>query len=149
MNNYELAVKDLAPCGNDCSRCAYYESSKIVLLSKELSENLTNFENMAEKIKDFMPIFNYYEQFAAILKHLANGNCPGCRISDKPKCNCSINTCHKKEKVNFCYECAKYPCTPTTYNEAITKVWKENNDTMKKIGADNFYITQMKKPRYR
>lgn len=149
MNNYEQAVKDLAPCGNDCSRCAYYEKSKIVLLSRELSENLVNFENIAEKSKDFMPIFNYYEQFAEILKHLSNGSCPGCRFSDKPKCNCSINTCHKKEKVNFCFECSKYPCTPTTYNESLTKVWQENNDTMKKIGAGNFYITQKEKPRYK
>lgn len=49
MNNYEEAVKDLAPCGNNCSRCASYENSKIVLLSKELSESLVGFENMAKK----------------------------------------------------------------------------------------------------
>jgi len=148
MNNYEQALNDLAPCGKDCSRCAYYEKGKIVLLSKELNENLINFESMAEKAKDFMPIFNYYEQFSAILKHLSNGNCPGCRFSDKPTCQCSINVCHKTENVDFCFECPKYPCTPTTYNEAITKAWKENNDTMKKIGVDNFYIAQKEKPRY-
>ena len=101
MNNYEQAVKNLAPCGNDCSRCAYYENSNIVILSKELNENLVNFENMAEKTKDFMPIFNYYEQFSAILKHLSNGNCPGCRFSDKPKYQCSINMCHKKERTRY------------------------------------------------
>lgn len=148
MTNYEEAVKNLAPCGNDCSRCAYYEKSKIVLLSKELDENLTNFEKMAEKIKDFMPIFNYYEQFSNILKHLSKGNCPGCRFSDKPECQCSINQCHKKENVNFCFECSKYLCEPKTYNEALTKVWKYNNDAMKKIGAENFYIAQKEKPRY-
>jgi hypothetical protein len=148
MNNYEQAVKDLAPCGNDCLRCAYYENSKIVLLSKELNENLANFENMAKKIKDFMPIFNYYEQFLTILRHLSNGNCPGCRLSYKPMCQCSINVCHKKEKVNFCFECSKYPCNPTTYNESLAKLWKENNDTMRKIGVDNFYIAQKEKSRY-
>lgn len=148
MNNYEQAVKDLAPCGNDCSRCASYKDSKIVLLSKELNENLKNFENVAEKIKDFMPMFNYYEQFLAILTHFSNGNCPGCRLSDKPACQCSINTCHKKEKVNFCFECSKYPCKPTTYNESLTKAWTKNNDAMKNIGAYNFYITQKEKTRY-
>ena len=148
MNNYEQAVKDLAPCGNDCSRCAYYENSKIVLLSKELDKNLINFESMAEKTKDFMPIFNYYEQFSAILKQLSNGTCPGCRFSDKPACQCGINVCHKKEKVNFCFECPKYPCNPTTYNESLTKAWQENNDTMKKIGVDNFYIAQKERTRY-
>ena len=148
MNNYEDAVKDLAPCGNDCSRCAYYENGKIVSLSKELNENLVNFKNMAEKIKDFVPVFNHYEEFSAILNELSSGNCPGCRFSDKPSCQCSINTCHKKEKVNFCFECSKYPCNPTTYNNALTKVWKENNDTMKEIGISNFYKSQKEKSRY-
>jgi hypothetical protein len=147
MNNYEKAVKDLAPCGNDCSRCESYENSKIVLLSKELDENLVNFEKMAEKTKDFMPIFEHYEQFSAILKHFSKGSCPGCRFSDK--LHCGINQCHKKEKVNFCCECSKYPCKPTTYNEALTNVWQDNNDTMKKFGVDNFYITQKEKPRYK
>jgi hypothetical protein len=148
MNNYEQALKDLAPCGNDCSRCAYYENSKIVLLSKELIENLINFENMVEKTKDFVPVFSYYEQFSAILKQLSSGKCPGCRFSDKPNCQCSINTCHKKQNVDFCFQCSKYPCTPTTYNESLTKVWRRNNDTMKEIGVDNFYNTQKEKPRY-
>jgi hypothetical protein len=148
MNNYEQAVKDLAPCGNDCSRCASYENSKIVQLSKELNESLENFENMAEKIKDFMPIFNNYEEFLAILRHFSKGICPGCRFSDKPNCQCSINICHKKEKVNFCFECSKYPCNPTTYNESLSKVWKENNDNMKSMGVDNFYVAQKEKTRY-
>ncbi|EJO5349294.1 DUF3795 domain-containing protein [Clostridium botulinum] len=148
MNNYEKAVRDLAPCGNDCSRCANYEDGKIVLLSKELNENLVNFENMVKKIKDFMPIFNYYEEFLAILNHFSKGNCRGCRLSNKPTCQCSINMCHKKKKVNFCCECPKYPCSPSTYNESLTKVWQDNNDTMKKIGIDNFYISQKGKPRY-
>jgi hypothetical protein len=148
MNNCEQAVKDLAPCGIDCSRCAYYENGKIVLLSRELNENLVNFESMAEKTKEFVPAFNHYEQFLAVLKHLSKGSCPGCRFSDKPNCQCSINECHKKEKVNFCFECSKYPCNPTTYNESLIKKWKENNDTMKKIGIYNFYIAQKEKPRY-
>lgn len=148
MNNYNEILKDLSPCGNDCSRCASYENSKIVLLSKELKENLVNFENMADELKDFMPIFNYYEQFLDILNHFANGSCPGCRFSDKPNCQCSINNCHKKEQVDFCFQCSKYPCTPSTYNESLTEIWKQNNDTMKKIGADNFYIAQKSKPRY-
>lgn len=148
MNNYKQAVKELAPCGNDCSRCASYENSKIVLLSKELNENLENFENMVGKIKDFMPIFNYYEQFLSILKHFSKGSCPGCRFSNKPEGQCNINTCHKKEKVNFCFECKKYPCNPTTYNEAVSKLWQQNNDAMKNNGVDKFYIEQKGKTRY-
>lgn len=73
---------------------------------------------------------NNYEQFLDILKHLSNGNCPRCRFSDKPNCQCSINVCHKNEKVNFCFECPKYPCSPTTYNESLTEAWQKNNNTI-------------------
>lgn len=148
MNNYEQAVKELAPCGNDCSRCASYANSKIVLLSKELKENLINFEHMAEKSKDFMPIFNYYKEFKDILNYFSSGNCKGCHFTDKPECQCSISSCHKSENVNFCFECSKYPCSPTTYNKSLLEIWKLNNDKMKKYGVENFYIEQKSKPRY-
>ncbi len=84
------------------------------------------------KNKRLYAIFNHYEEFLAILDHFSKGNCKGCRFNDKPTCQCSINVCHKKEKVNFCFECSKYSCNPTTYNESLTKVWRDNNDDMKK-----------------
>lgn len=148
MNNYEKAVKDLAPCGVDCSRCASFSKGDIVQLSSQLKENLINFENLAENMKDFMPIFKYYKEFSAILDHFSKGKCPGCRYTDKPECQCSINTCSKKNKINFCFECKKYPCNPTTFNESIKKKWKENNDKMNSIGVDNFFLKQKAKSRY-
>lgn len=148
MNNYEQAVNELAPCGNDCSRCASYVDSKIVHLSKELNENLINFENMAKKLKDLMPIFNYYKEFSDILTHFSNGNCEGCRFTDKPKCQCSINSCHKTQNADFCFECSSFPCTPTTYNESLIEIWKNNNNKIKTYGVENFYIEQKNKPRY-
>lgn len=148
MNNYEKAVIDLAPCGVDCSRCASYENGDIVRLSCELKEKLINFENLAENMKDFMPIFKYYKEFSDILNHFSTGKCPGCRNSDKPKCQCSINGCSKKNNVNFCFQCKSYPCTPTTFNESIKKKWKENNDKMNAEGIDNFYIEEKSKSRY-
>lgn len=148
MNYYEKSIKDFAPCGVDCSRCASYSRGDIVRLSKELKEKLINFENMAENMKDFMPIFKYYKEFLYILNHFSKGECPGCRNSNKPECHCSINTCSKKNKINFCFECKNYPCTPTTFNESIKKTWKENNDKMNTEGIDEFYIEQKSKSRY-
>lgn len=147
MNYYEEAVKELGPCGNDCSRCANYEKGEIVLLSGELINKLDNFENMVEKIKGFMPIFNYYNEFLDILKHFSRGNCRGCRLSNKPTNQCSINTCHKKEKVNFCFECPKYPCEPSTYSESLNVMWRRNNDVMK-VDMDGFYKEQKNRCRY-
>lgn len=146
MNDYEAIVEKLAPCGIDCSRCAYYEKGKIVLSSKELEVNLINFERMAEKVKDFMPIFEHYEEFSAILKHLSKGDCPGCRLSSKPQC--SINGCSKSEKVDFCFQCSKFPCNPVTYNESVVNSWLDKNSEMKSKGVEVFYLEQAKKPRY-
>lgn len=44
--------------------------------------------------------------------------------------------------------CSKYPCNPTTYNESLTRIWREKNDNMKNKGIDDFYIDQKEKPRY-
>lgn len=149
MCNYKETVKDFAPCGVDCSRCASYVNGDIVKLSSELKEKLTGFENFAERLKGFAPMFNYYKEFLDILNHFSNGNCSGCRNSDKPQCQCSINTCSKKHNVNFCFECNEYKsCTPTTFNEELKISWKENNDKMKTSGVDNFYIEQKNKSRY-
>ena len=148
MNNYEKAVKDLAPCGVDCSRCASYSKGEIVRLSIELKEKLVNFENLAKNMKNFMPIFKYYKEFSYILDHFSNGKCPGCRNLNKPECQCSINTCIKKNEVNFCFECNNYPCNPITFNESIKKTWKENNDKMNSESIDEFYIEQKSKSRY-
>ncbi|MGE5628174.1 MAG: DUF3795 domain-containing protein [Solirubrobacterales bacterium] len=146
MINYETVVEKLAPCGIDCSRCAYYEKGRIVLLSKELQFNLINFKRMADKAKAFMPIFGHYEEFSAILKHLSEGNCKGCRLSSKPQC--SINECSKAEKADFCFQCSKFPCTPITYNESVKNSWVKNNNEMKNKGVEEFYLEQIKKPRY-
>lgn len=149
MNNYEKTVKDFAPCGADCSRCASYADGDIVKLSIELKERLAGFENFAEKLKGFMPMFNNYNDFLDILNHFANGNCPGCRNCDKPKCQCSINSCIKEHNVNFCFECSKFKsCDPVTYNEQLKASWKENNSKMQTSGIDNFYIEKKSQNRY-
>jgi len=146
--SYEQAVKELAPCGVDCSRCVSYDKGEIVTLSVALKESLVNFEHMAQKMKNFVPVLNDYEQFMSVLEHFANGHCPGCRPSDNPECKCNISSCHKTQNVNFCFECSEYPCSPKTYNESLTKKWEQNNNLMKTIGVDAFYNEQKQKPRY-
>lgn len=148
MNNNEKSLKELAPCGIDCYRCASNKNGEIAQLSRQLKESLKNFENFIEDKKKFMPIFEHYDEFLAILNYFSQGYCEGCRNTDKPACQCSINSCIKEHNVDFCFECSEFPCTPKCYSESLLMRWKENNLAMKKNGAENFYIEQKKKPRY-
>lgn len=146
--SYEQAVKELAPCGIDCSRCVSYKQGEIVRLSMELTERLVNFENLAAKMKGAVPAFANYQQFVDVLEYLTKGNCPGCRYGDALNCACAAKDCHKTEKVDFCFQCPHYPCTKNSYNEALQIKWKHNNDLMKDKGIEHFYVEQKQKTRY-
>ena len=128
MNNYEKAVKSIAPCGLDCSRCVSYKQGDIVSLSRELKEKLTNYEVFAERMKEVVPVLKDYSAFMNILEYFIQGDCDGCRNTDKPKCQCNINSCIKDHNVNFCAECSSFPCTPNSYNQNILDLWKDSNN---------------------
>ena len=146
--SYEQALKELAPCGIDCSRCVSYQEGEVVRLSKVLKEKLVNFENMANRLKDFVPVFNHYQQFSDILEHFTKGSCTGCRYGDSPNCACIAKDCHKTQKADFCFQCTQYPCNKNSYNEMLYQKWKQNNDLMKDKGVEHFYTVQKQKPRY-
>lgn len=148
MSYYNQAVKDLAPCGLDCSRCVSYKNGDVVRLSSELKQALIHFDKMAEVTKKFNPVLNHYADFLAILEYFSNGQCEGCRSTLKPSPGCSIRTCHKQHNVNFCSECSSFPCTPNTYNPNLAQTWLENNQSILKDGVDAFYLQQKSKPRY-
>lgn len=146
--SYEKAVKELAPCGIDCSRCVAYEDGDIVKLSKDLKERLANFEKMAKRMEKFVPVFKDYEGFVSILNHFSEGKCQGCRNGEALNMACAAKDCHKVEKVDFCFQCGSYPCSNNKYNEDLYNKWKNNNDQMRNKGIEVFYKEQMTKPRY-
>ncbi len=146
--SYEQAVKELAPCGIDCSRCVSYQHGEVVKFTKALKESLTNFENMADRLQDRVPAFRGYQQFLDVLNHFTKGSCPGCRYGDSPNCTCGAKDCHKLEKVDFCFQCTKYPCSQNNYNDALYQKWRLNNDFMKDKSVENFYSEQKQKSRY-
>ncbi|MFZ5965973.1 MAG: DUF3795 domain-containing protein [Bacillota bacterium] len=148
--NYEKAMRELGPCGIDCSRCVSYAQGNVVRLSQQLKESLVNFEHMASRLKSFVPVFNDYEQFLAVLEHFSKGTCTGCRSGESTSCYaaCAAKSCYKTQKVDFCFQCRQYPCNENSYPEALYKKWKDNNDKMKNDGVEAFYHEQKKKPRY-
>lgn len=146
--SYERAVKELAPCGIDCSRCVAYKEGEVVKLSYQLIEKLINFERMAKKMESFVPAFKDYDSFLNVLEHFSKGQCAGCRYGEAMNPACAAKDCHKDEQVDFCFQCNQYPCTNNNFNEDIYNKWKGNNDLMKEEGIEAFYIKQKEKTRY-
>lgn len=144
----EQVIKEFAPCGIDCSRCASFKDGEIVSHSKALQNALTQFENMAERTKGFVPVMNHYIEFAAVLDHFTKGSCLGCRVSDSPNAMCAAKTCHKEKGVAFCFQCDSFPCERNTYNPELREKWLNNNNAMKTDGLIEYYKGCKSKPRY-
>ncbi|HWR30739.1 MAG TPA: DUF3795 domain-containing protein [Negativicutes bacterium] len=145
---YNEAVKRLAPCGLDCSRCANYENSDIKTASALLIDRLGNFERLAKMKEDAFPVFKGYPQFHAVLSSFAEASCSGCR-GDHPVClpQCAAKTCHRENNVDFCFQCVQYPCDKQ-FTGKLRERWLFINDRMKEIGPEAYCEEQAKLPRY-
>lgn len=147
MGNNE-AISKLSVCGLDCSRCADYENGEIKSLSSKLSELLNGYERLAKMKAINDPTFDGYSEFAQILGHFAQGSCRGCR-SDNVKCplNCHAVTCGRERNIEICFECNEFPCD-NQFEGKLRERWIQRNNRMKEIGIENYYLEQIKLPRY-
>ncbi|HBV86255.1 MAG TPA: hypothetical protein DEF42_06275 [Desulfosporosinus sp.] len=147
MENYEVNKK-LSMCGLDCSRCADYDNSEIMYLSKKLSELLKGYKGLARLKSENVPIFKGYSEFEQILNHFAKGTCSGCR-SQNVKCplECHAKDCQVERNINFCFECSGFPCDKQ-FEGKLRERWIYRNERMKEIGVENYYIEQSQLPRY-
>ena len=146
--NYKQIIKEIAPCGIDCSRCVSYIDGDIAKLCQSLLDHLSGFEKMAGMMKNFEPLFNNYENFIALLTHFSKASCPGCRNGAIGNTMCAAKDCHKTEQVDFCFQCPHYPCTKNHFNDKLHHKWLANNNAMKENGVEAFYTKQKSLPRY-
>ena len=139
----------LAPCGLDCGRCVRFKDGGIALAASALKEKLAGFGNAAPRFAAMSPALGGYKQFEDVVDLLIAADCPGCR-KDPSKCYpaCKAKTCHKEKGVDFCGECAEFPCNKNEYPEMFERIWKINGKKLKKAGAEAYYKEQLKKPRY-
>lgn len=147
MANSENSSK-LSVCGLDCERCADYENGEIKLLSSRLAKLLNGYERLAKIKSSNNPIFEGYPQFMQILNQFSQGSCEGCK-SDNVKCpiDCYAKTCYKDRQINFCFECEEFPCD-RQFEGKLRERWLQRNNRMKEIGVENYYLEQVKLPRY-
>lgn len=145
---YEEVLKQLAPCGLDCGRCADYENGEIKHLSSSLIRLLGSYERVAKMKAEARPLFNNYAQFEDILTAFSRASCSGCR-GENVQCFiiCAAKTCHKEKGVDFCFQCDEYPCEKQ-FSSRLRERWRERNDRMKDLGVVQFYCEQKENSRY-
>lgn len=149
MNKAEV-LGQLAPCGLDCGRCVRFKDGELAQAAKVLEDGLKGFGNMAERMAQNVPALKGYPQFEAVLNLLSSADCIGCR-QGSTTClpTCTIKTCFKEKGVEFCGDCAEFPCDKSPFPGEFQQRWIEMNQLIHEIGAEQYYQEQLRKPRYR
>lgn len=144
-------VNQLTPCGLDCGRCADFKGGEISILSTRLLQLLGNYSRVAQMKAAGKPEFENYDQFLTILKSFAQASCCGCRFTETIKLvscpiDCPLKNCSDKG-VDFCFQCADYPCEKL-YSSSFGQWVRKRNDRMKEIGVPAYCEERFKEPRY-
>lgn len=149
--DYEFIKSKLSPCGLHCGQCFAFIGGNIKNYSIKLKESLGEFDAYAERFADLInePVFNRYPEFKRLLNYFATVECAGCR---NEKCkfykDCKVRNCSEKKEVDFCFQCAEFPCKNTGFDPPLQKRSVDINTRMKKIGVEIYYNEIKDKPRY-
>ncbi|GFK93670.1 hypothetical protein NNJEOMEG_01504 [Fundidesulfovibrio magnetotacticus] len=141
----------LAPCGLDCARCAVFRHGEIGELAGRLRELMGGYGRLARMRAQEVPVLADYPRFEAVLEELSRPACPGCREEGTrcPLSNCLARDCVKERGVDFCFQCADYPCAAQFAGmEKLRAAWLAKNGRMKAVGVERFLEEQEGEPRY-
>lgn len=141
-------IAKLAPCGLDCSRCASYSDGVVKRQAAALLAALNGYEDVAANIVEHVPAMAGYAAFVDVLESLVAAPCTGCRAGGAPVPFCAARTCHGEMGVDFCAECAEYPCGRNSYPQSLHARWRATNDRMREVGVEQYYRGSLERPRY-
>ena len=146
---YEQVVERLAPCGIDCDRCVRYENGKVKNLATALARALEGFENMAPRVADHFPALQHYTDFTEVLELLAGGvPAPVVAVGAATSRSVPRGPVSERQGVDFCFQCAEYPCERNAYPQNLVERWRAYNDRMRDVGVERYYQESLEKPRY-
>jgi hypothetical protein len=149
---YSQILERIAPCGLSCEKCFAFRDGDIRKYSRQLSEGLGDFGSYAQRFAGLLeePVFNIYPYFKLQLEYFSQVSCAGCR---KEHCkmfkSCRVRKCIEEKGVDFCFQCDKFPCRNTGFDESLETRWKKNNVRMKEVGVETYYEETKKIHRYR
>lgn len=141
----------IAPCGINCGKCYAYTNGDIAINSRLLKNNLGEFSAYAQRFVNLLdkPIFKKYPDFEEMLDYFSEAECSGCRNEIcKLFKNCKVRLCSEEKQVDFCFQCAKFPCGNTGFDEHLNKRHVAINQLMLEIGVEKYYDEIKNKPRY-
>ncbi|MFW5487770.1 MAG: DUF3795 domain-containing protein [Desulfovibrio sp.] len=147
MQREEL-LQILAPCGLDCARCLSRAGGAIQQASKALVAGLGGFDKLAPRFANMNAVFEQYKGFQAVVEFLASGSCTGCRSGGCLNGSCGVKDCIREMGVDFCYECAEFPCDRSNLSSGLRDRWEQMNRRMKEIGEEAYLEETTRKPRY-
>lgn len=146
------ATEDLrravAPCGLDCGRCLSNPDSPICRLSRGLRHELGGFADVAGRFAGMDPVFAEYGGFAKVLDRFADGGCSGCRGGRCLLSSCGVKDCVLEHRVDWCFQCAEFPCDRTNLPPMLRDRWQHNNERMREVGPAAYLEEMRKKSRY-
>lgn len=145
----EGLLRVLAPCGLDCGKCLAFRGGEIQRHAEGLRCGLGDtFAAYAERFSGMRPEFGGYEAFRALLDVFAAGSCGGCRASGCLFTACGVTVCVRERGVDFCFQCAEFPCDHHGMPEQLAERWHINNRRMAESGPGAFFERIKDKPRY-
>jgi hypothetical protein len=149
--DYEKIKERLAPCGLHCGKCFAYKEGDIVKNSRALKNDLGAFEVYAQRFVKLLdkPVFEKYPDFKEMLDCFSIADCSGCRNETcKLFKDCKVRLCSENKEVDFCFQCADFPCNNTGFDEHLNERSVKINFQMREIGVENYYKEIKDKPRY-
>lgn len=146
---YADIVERLAPCGLDCERCVMYADGRVQRLAVALAKALEGFEHMAPRVADRFPVLAEYDHFFETLELFGGASCAGCRKGGSTLPFCAARICFREQGVDFCAQCAEYPCERNAYPQNMVERWRSHNDRIRTVGVEQFYRESLERPRCR
>ena len=139
----------LAPCGLSCGQCLAYSGGLVQEAAARLKQGLgPNFAPYAERFEHMNPIFKEYAGFSRLLDFFATGSCTGCREQGCLFQACEVPDCVREHDVDYCFECAEFPCDRHGMPEGLAARWQANNEKMAEIGLEAWFAGCLARPRY-
>lgn len=147
MNRRELLLQ-IAPCGLDCGRCLNNPNSPISRHARSLLASLDGFAKMAKGFARMDAAFGEYPAFERVAGRLASGGCSSCRDGNCLLADCGVKDCIRARGLDFCHECAEFPCAGTNMPPSLRELWQANNERMRQVGLTTYFAELRAKPRY-
>ncbi len=151
----DVILKAIAPCAFCCFTCAAMKDGIIEKSSKQL---LYYLEGYYEFNRINLPL--RYRGFSKRLKALnrelekmSDRPCLGCRAGADKRCcipDCFILECAKTHKVDFCGQCAEFPCSRAMdfFKGKNLEQWIKNNNRIRESSAEEYYAFAVSKSHY-